>query len=458
MRRHLLGVSLIAGYLTATVFHKGKPGNSWQCPEHVASAEAFAQALREARSETGFRGRYVSFVVETEEASHAFFKTPPMRRRDLETFLARKAEQNKPFDEPAVYCFEQTKALTGEGVLLHMLPMSYFNTVMQACAELGLTPLQWVPPSAVLRGSLEDLPIADKEVALIAASSAGRAALVFGDRQGRLVFARHLAFREEEGTEKLLREINRSVLYVKQQFGVAVRRGWQVGSAKNLIANVQADIKFAAMPGHEDDFSWMLQAIALPLKSESNLIPHEIQDEREQLLRARISAAAIALLLMAAVASSVLIEAVLAKQQRVAAAMMQEYSDQLREKRELQRTVEQLATLKHSVHRIETRRPPLPGWYLGYLAEAVPEGMVLDEAAVIDEGDGWKVRISGVASGTQPFAWAAQLQRFEQALSGPPYHLKISRGWREGWLNNMRGEGKLPVTSSMPFSLEGIIR
>ncbi|MDX8411712.1 MAG: hypothetical protein R8K46_07590 [Mariprofundaceae bacterium] len=460
MKKHLLGVSLIAGHLTATVFHKGKPGSTWQCPGRVASAEAFAQALKEAKRQTDFRGRYVSFVVETEEASHAFFKTPPMRRRDLEIFLARKSEQNKPFAEPAVHCFEQTKEPTGEGVLLHMLPESYFHTIMQACVELGLTPLQWFPPSAVLRRSLEHLPIADKEVTLLVVSTAGTATMVFGDGQGALLFARHLMFHDEHSGERLLREINRSTLYVKQQFGVIVRRGWLAGEVAALAedASSLSEIKLAVLPGKPGGFPWIEQSIAMPVKNESNLIPYEIHDERERLLRVRVSAAAIALLLMASLASTVLIESLLAKQQGVAAAMMQEYSEQLQERRMLKKRQDDLIGLRHFIRRVEMRKPPLPGWYAGYLADSVPAGMVLDEVAVIYQENGWKVRISGVASGEQAFAWAAQLQRFEQALSGPPYYLNISRGWREGWLKKIRGEGQLPMTSRMAFSIEGEIR
>ena len=109
----MLGVSLIHGQFRALAVVKGKPTESWVCPDSIESFDHLGEVLAEAVQATHFPGKRVAFLVEDLSCVHQYHLVPPMKTADMEIYLNRMADQEKACEGPAVWRYR--KAVAGRG-------------------------------------------------------------------------------------------------------------------------------------------------------------------------------------------------------------------------------------------------------------------------------------------------------------------------------------------------------
>src|SRR5205823_11521057 len=116
-------------------------------------------------------------------------------------------------------------------VVLYLIPNTLLTQFLQGCQRHGYYLTAVLPPSAVLHQQRRQLPLEKGEVALLAAETAGSTTVVIGGSDGQIFLARTLAGNWNDGAERLALDLNRTILFVQQQYGVTVNRGvWLFGT------------------------------------------------------------------------------------------------------------------------------------------------------------------------------------------------------------------------------------
>src|SRR5258705_6073031 len=140
----------------------------------------------------------------------------------LSKLVQRQAQQQKFFPGEAAWAYQSCAASkNSQRVLLHLFPRLLLNQFVQGCKANNLH-LTWVlPPSAVLHRQMTQLGLENEEVGHLAAVTGGFTTLVIGRGDGQILLARTLPGTWNEDAERLALDLNRTMLFVNQQYGVA---------------------------------------------------------------------------------------------------------------------------------------------------------------------------------------------------------------------------------------------
>ena len=143
----------------------------------------------------------------------------PSNGAALNKVIQRQAAQQKFFSGEAAYASQMlASAKTSPRVLLHLLPRLILNQFMLACRRNDLHLVSVLPASVALQRQLPALSLQRSDVVMLAAETAGSTTLVICDGDGRLLLARTLQGTWNEDPAKLALDLNRTILFVNQQF------------------------------------------------------------------------------------------------------------------------------------------------------------------------------------------------------------------------------------------------
>ncbi|MBL9129424.1 MAG: hypothetical protein JNL97_17360, partial [Verrucomicrobiales bacterium] len=271
-----LGVSWLRGQLNAVALHRGELVGSWQSPEPVEDLDGIAQCIRNAVQHTGFQGSTVQFVLAHAKLTHQLVDTPEAKGTALKSLVERQVERLKVFDEPAAWTFEKAEtAKNSASALVHLLPRTILYRLAGAVEQAGLHLVGVTPSTSILHSQFGQLPLSGNEVGLLVADIAGSTTLVVARREGPLFLARSLDASRNRGPAALAVDLNRTLLFVNQQFGVNVKGAWLFG--QSLVASIaelrpQIQIPIEASPETETPQYWAQQALRIPSDALVNLV------------------------------------------------------------------------------------------------------------------------------------------------------------------------------------------
>jgi len=433
---------------------------SWEYPGAVKNLDNLSDALADAVRETGYTGRYVYFVMEDPIIEHHYIHLPGMGRKDLEKYLRRKAGQLKSFKEEAVISYSRASSPKGgDVVLINLAPKSFVDGIVKACERLNLSPLLLVPSSSAMANKLRAVPMGKGEIVALVARAGEKLALVVGGADGSLLFDRYIAYQaEDEGElERVGREIRRSTLFSKQQFGVAVSKVVLIGAygevvVESLRSTLETPVE--VVPEEDVSFFWTSEVIKLSPSMESNLISREIQKRPVTRIAVKLTLAMIVFLWVGVAGAVTLIE-IFIRQNRASIEQVSPRVLSLRaEKEKWDIKIAKLALWEKGRAMLgEDRPPPAPGWIAGYLGDILPEGLILTKVDITRNGEGWVARLSGIAR-SGPAMAAKELELFEDMLKNSPYRFRITSHWKGKWIDQLK-RGSASVKEGMnEFHLE----
>ncbi len=224
--RHLttLSVSWLNTQVKAVAVQRGQVTGTWEPPASEADAAAdFEAILRQAVKETGYRGQTVSLVLAHPRLVQHMVDVPSVKGAALNKVIQRQAAQQKFFSGEAAYASQMlASAKNSRRVLLHLFPRLTLNQFMVACRRNDLHLVSVLPASAALQQQLPALALQRADVVMLAAETGGATTLVICDGDGRLLLARTLQGTWNEDPAKLALDLNRTVLFVSQQFNVTL--------------------------------------------------------------------------------------------------------------------------------------------------------------------------------------------------------------------------------------------
>ncbi|RME93635.1 MAG: hypothetical protein D6766_07820 [Verrucomicrobia bacterium] len=430
-----LSVAWIFGRFEAVAITRGSVTGSWTAPEPVKEPGQFGAAVKKAALETGYHGSTVHLVLAHPKLSATHISTPAARGSSLERLLEREAEKEKTFDGPAAWCYQPTPtSKSGPGVLLHLFPAQMLDQLTRAVERsAGLTLVAAVPATAVLHAQILGLQVPLTDAIMVLANTGENSLMLVAQREGPVLLARSVPATWDKNLSGLLADLNRTVLYVNEQFGVELAAIFLFGNgAVEHQAALQAPFEIPVRPSMAEDAPgyWATEVLRVPPALAPNLVSPEQQRAPQRRALLKVVASLTVLLVVGALGVFAWSQFYLRSLRRDIA-RLEEQRTQLRDRhRELSESFAELLgkrALRAEV--IEGRVDPLPVWTLAYLSEVVPPELQLDHFNMSREGELWRLTLEGrllPTTNTAPDLLLASLvSSLTNRLGQPPLNMQV---------------------------------
>ena len=234
----VLGIAWLHGTLQASVYHRQLAVGSWDSQVAVRTLDAFETALDAAIDALGFRGTEVFLILEHDQFVHQAEQGPAFSDTAVRAYLRGRVQRYEKEREPVLWISQRTVSVRQDAAfLVHMLPVSFYGRLSTFLLARRLDLTRILPLVVPLQLALEHEAGA-KEQMVLTAAEAGEATTIMVTRgNGELLFARTMLARWSSDPARIAVEVNRSLLYAKQQFGAVVTRIDLVGSVSDAIRN-----------------------------------------------------------------------------------------------------------------------------------------------------------------------------------------------------------------------------
>jgi hypothetical protein len=469
MNDTVLSISLLNERFSATAVHRGGVAGTWERPAPIADVADLSSVLRDAVKQTAYAGTPATVVIAHQRLAQQLVETPPLKGQNLKSFLQRRVKQLKPFPADAAWSYQPTlPTRNGQAVLLHLLPKPFLDPLVQAGDQADLKITRVIPATAVLQRQLAALPLEKDEVALLAAETGGTTTVVIGRKDGQIYLGRTLGNDWNTHADRVGVDINRTILYVKQQFGVTVGSVWFFGAgAANQLRAMQTTLRLPVKlsPVEPGPFYWNQESLKIAVDDTSNLISSEqLQAPRRRALL-KVTGVAVGSLAAAALVLAVSVQ-LLAMDRARQLRTLQSKVEQMQERRaRLQDRERQFLQQKNFLKVVtEEKVEPVPGWFLGYLGNALPEELLLTQFRLKREDDEWRLQLGGSLQPTTNQAPAAvvldaAVTTLKKTLSEGPFHVRIlGDEERKSGAATTATAVVTPPAMEQRFSVEGVMK
>jgi len=431
-----LSVSWLNTEFKAAAVHRGRVEATWQRPGVSDGPGNFESYVREAIDQTGYHGHSVSLVLAHPRLVQQLVDAPPVRGSALQKVIQRYAQQQKVFPGEAAWASQTSPYGKGmQQVVLHLFPRQVLGQLNLGCRRCGVHLTSVLPTSAVLHHQMTQLPLEKDEVALLAADTGGSTTLVIGRRDGQILLARTLPGSWNEDAERLVLDLNRTVLYANQQFGgEPVRAVWLFGrGASDHARAMEEQIHFPVRtsPVPTEPYYWAVEALKLRPEFSPNFISPELQKAPQRRVFAKVVAASTVLVTLACLGASYYFLTEARRHQETVNKLSAQMT-RLEAARNQLEILDNEMTRKKQVIRLilGERPPPTPAWLLAYMGEAVPPDLVVTNFHVKREEDHYRVQIAGTLQTNfrQPAVSSMEesLAQLKTRLAGAPFHLQLA--------------------------------
>lgn len=466
----VLGIALMRGRLNARVFEDGKVVASWAYPDPIAGLQGLEEVLEEMGSVLEFHGGTVVVAISSSQVAHHSLKVPPMAHKDLLAYLGRKARiESEGADRPCWGWRPLRESLKGENsVLLQVLPEAMVDVFLRFCDKRGHEIELILPVSGSLLLAASKLPVPQDSWVLLAGEAENATTVVLVQPSGDLALVRELPYGWSDGVslERVGRELHRSLLFAKQQFGVVAQQVWLLGERTEECIEPMAkfvDVPVRALSTEDSSAQWLAPLVDAPWTVPDNLVP----EKRRKMRGARkwLVAGLFALLLIdVSVGSAWAISrrkerALSAEVGRVA--LESRTAALLKERDSIQTQLARREALALQVSHLDSScRRPLPGWLHGWVGRNLPEGISLSRTSVgLDSVDGrWNVLLEGFGP-LDPVEASQVFQSFQATVEARVPGWKTITPWTVRWHDEiLTGSNQVTDTVGYRLRIQGEVR
>ncbi len=461
-KKNVLSITLFQGWIRVLKIDKSGKEKTWSTQNKVSNIDEIRDVLKEAVYLTGSKGCTASIILDHDQLRHKAIDIPPMNSRDTKDYIARKVDQIKEFDGEAAFSYKKTSRKNKEHVSINYIPLSFIDELKQVCADAGVFLMLIIPFLRVREHQFRELSIGEDEVAAIVVNMYDKVSLLIGKNDGSIFSDRHLKVNLDnfEDIERISKEVQRSILYNKQQFG---ERVVQVMLSEHFKDNVyqcftkNLDIPIGWLPPKPSRFYWNHELLNVSFNDEGNLLLRKYRDE---IIIKRFTKAAVTLaiaLWFVSISVFVVIECLLYKERK----MLTDIRPQTIELRNTRDTLldskAKINRFRHAVNTLEEERvPPVPGWFLGYLCSEVPNELVLTKAQISHKDYTWEVIIDGFSNKGNR-VMMNNLKELCDNLQNGPFKMRDNKNWYKDWLKLLK-VGSVNDRGVSRFSINGVIQ
>lgn len=452
-----LGILWIRGTLHLGVRRQRRTLAQWSSPAPVHTFEELEAALDTALAEVRFGGADTFLVFEGDQFVHQTEMAPAFSARASRAYLKSKVARYAKERGPVLWVAQPTGEAKGErAFVLHMMEQDFYTRVRRVLAHRRLDLTRVFPMAVAVQRELAGFPVSRGAHVLVAAEAADATILVVAQIGGPLLFSRLILASLEDSPGRAAIEINRSLLYARQQFNVGVDRIWLVtrtGAAQEEVAAKCGGGKVVTvLPTQPAE--WVASASRVPRTHPVNLISGYIRRKRRAHF-IRVGLVAICWLCLAKFGQHLWHsgEDWAAERNRLEAVRLK-YPELLARRDGLAARNLRLAEDQRLWQALRRDTPaPVAVRLLAHLAEILPEDVRLLEYTVRrnEEAAGWLLRCEGVVAGDEDAARdaAAALQA---RLGGEPWRIRFpERPGGVGRTDPGNGESAL-----QHFTVEGL--
>jgi hypothetical protein len=433
-RGGMLGLVWIHGHFEAAVFHRQQAGGAWTSLQPVATLAQFEGALAAALAALGFEGGETFLVLEHDEFVHQSEGAPAFSREAAQAYLKGRVQRYEREHERVVWVGEKTHTGRQDATfILHLLPAKFYDRLNQILLSHKLDLTRIVPLSVSLQQVIQSAaPTATLPILLAAEAGRGTTILV-AVPGGDLVFARIIRASSREEPDRVAGEINRSLLYAKQQFGIAVEQVWLLNGGP-VAAEVEARCGGVRQIVNREltPIDWLQAVLRLPANHPVNLVAGYLRRKRrQQFARRALVAASWLALVLAALDSYSARDARQAERVHFAAVRAQAAAHRAEHNRLATRNDQLSRDEALLQHWADDRTPPVPSRFLRYLTTLLSPDMRLTNFVVVADGagPGWTFHLEGTVEGDADAASDA-VTALEQHLARSPLHVRLNNGAR----------------------------
>jgi hypothetical protein len=400
----VVGFAWLRRTLQATVFLRQSALESWTAPGPVRSFEEFESAVGAALAALGVADGEAFLLLEQAELRHRIESAPAFSPQAARSYLAARIGRQEETGGALLWCAQPTAtARQDTSFLLHLLPAAFYENVDRCCAARGLRLSRIFPLAVPLALELLAEPGRSRLIA-VETDGATTIAVAAG---GRLAFARTLEASWILEAPRVAMEVNRSLLYAKQQLGALVQEVRLLGD-EAAVAEVRARCGegreiAAGVPCPGD---WLQRLVDLSSRDPRNLLAALQQREAKvEVFRAAVAASCwILLISLAALAWNEVRDA---RADRRHVATLRQEAGALRAERAAflaqdRRAAEDSALLQAAAGRL----PPVPLRAVTAVASLLPPEIRLTDFQVEWEpkAAAWSFRLAGTIAADEDSA------------------------------------------------------
>lgn len=291
----VLGLAWLHGTLQAAVFRRQVSVGSWTAPHPVRTIEEWEAGLDAALEALGFCGTEVFLILEHDQFVHQAELAPAFTESATRAYLRGRVQRYEKEKEPMLWINQRTVSTRKESAfLLHMLPAAFYAQLSRVLLMRHLDLTRILPLIVPLQLLLE-AETATEQMVLMAAEAGDATTLLVAKSTGELLFSRTMLARWETDAARIAVEVNRSLLYAKQQFGAIVDRVELLGAVSE---QVQAEVRSRCGAEKQlevrvtDVQSWLQAVARLSPRHPVNLVVGYLgRKRRRQFLRRLLLAA-----------------------------------------------------------------------------------------------------------------------------------------------------------------------
>jgi hypothetical protein len=426
-----LVIGWLHGTLHAAVFHRQKMLVSWSAAAPVHTLEEFEPAIDEALTALMFAGTEVSLLLENEPFVHQTEQAPGNSDALAASYLKARVARHEKEHGRVLWTSQQTVSIKQDrSYILHLLPGVFYDALQRMMSRRRLVLAQILPLIAPLQRELNRFPISKGRPVLVAVEAGGATIILVAQVGGQVLITRTILASWTADPGRIGLEINRSLLYANQQFGLSVERIWLLGQTNHSTAQVSAKCgagkQITVLP--TAPVEWMQAVVKLPAVHPANLVTGYLLRKRRSLyVRTLLMAACWLGLGLLAMDLWNGTQAWEAAHRRFADLTAREASlaverDQLIARN---RTVERQREL---IRQLDTERlPSVPGRFLALLAGSLPAEMRLIEYSIKWNGtaEGWAFRLEGSVETDEETAREI-VGNWQRQLSKNPLRVRFS--------------------------------
>jgi hypothetical protein len=455
-----LGIVWLRGTLHIGVRRQRKTLGTWSSPEPVRTAEEFAAALDHALAKLKFEGTDTFLVYEGDRFVHQAEAVPAFSAGAAKAYLQSRVARYSKEHGPVLWVPQPAIGPKGEkAFLLHLMPQDFYNELRRVFLPRRLDLTRILPMVVPLQREMNGFPIARGTPALVAAEVAEATVIIIAQAHGPLLFTRTILASLEAAPERVAIEINRSLLYAKQQYNVSVDRIWLVTrtgrATEEVTAKCGAGKVVMVLPTQPDE--WVTNAARVVRNQPVNLIAGYLrQKRRAQFIR--LGLIAIGWLTMANFGQYIWQSHTAWKVEKQRLEAVQAREPELVAERDSlavrNQALERDLALRQQIE--AAALPPVPAKLLAYLASVLPAEARLSEFSVkwSPESSAWQFQCDGLISGDDESTREAIEGLHRQLAEGP---LRIRLSETPGGSGRPAYGGGYSAVNQQRFNLEGTL-
>lgn len=451
-----LAIAWIHGSFTVASYRKGQLVTSWEADEAVDDLEAFGRQLDQSLAQMRLKGNDTILLLAHDRFAHQTEACPPFSETATRNYLRGRVERFEADHGPVLSVSQPVAQIRNEAQhLLHLLPRDLYHEIHQTLLARHLDLTQIVPVAVPMQLEIGHLMAADQPALLMAIKMGDSTAVVACRDDGEILLTRTTRGAWSDDPTRVAVEVNRSLLYAKQQHNVSIDRIVLAGQGAE---SARAEIESKCGEGKQlivdssDPLRWMSLVARLPQHHPVNLVADYLRIKRRNRFFRRLILATCWLLLIVGGIDTWSRETVWnTEQARLEHLSANESVMEAEFERLILRNekAEQDQAFIRQV--VEERLPPVPDRFLSYLASILPDDILLTAFSVTwnEESLDWRFRIDGMLEADSETA-RVTINSIRRELSQSP--LRVT------FIESVRSEVELSLstdTTAQPFTLEG---